>query len=148
VDNEPSDTSDEDQPLIKRLKTVHSAARGTCRSAGRGKCVAEVEAKVSAHAAEVAKGRGQSKRKSTAKKAAGKGRAAVAKGKASTVNGRAGKATTGKATAAEGNLGTGEGNTTTAADHSGALPASANTVKPKPQRFGKAKDVGVNKAAA
>jgi hypothetical protein len=157
VSDELCDTSDEDQPLIKRLKTVHgekataptaTSAGRTCRSAGRGKCIAEVEELVSARAAELAKGRCQSKRKSTAKKAAGKGRAAVAKGKASTVNGRAGKATTGKATAAEGNLGTGEGNTTTAADHSGALPASANTVKPKPQRSGKAKDVGVNKAAA
>jgi hypothetical protein len=155
--DELSGTSDEDQPLIKRLKTVHgekataptaTSAGPVRRSAGRGKCIAEVEELVSARAAEVAKGRGQSKRKSTAKRATGKGRAAAAKPKASTVKGRTGKATTCKATAAEGDLGTGEGDTSTAGDHSGAAPASANTVKPKPQRSGKAKDAGVTKAAA
>jgi hypothetical protein len=157
VSDEPNGTSDEDQPLIKRLKTVHgekatvptaTSAGPTCRSAGRGKCIAEVEELVSARAAQVAKWRGQSKRKSTAKRATGKGRAAAAKPKASTVKGRTGKATTCKATAAEGNLGTGGGTATTEVDNSGATPASANTMKPKPQRSGKAKDAGVTKAAA
>jgi hypothetical protein len=80
------------------------------------------------------------------KSATGKGCTAAAKGKASRAKAGAGKKTTGKATAARGDLGTGDGNAGDAVEDSGAPPASANTVKHKPPRSGKAKDASVTKA--
>jgi hypothetical protein len=74
VSNELSGTSDEDQPLIKRLKTTQGpkpTAAPTGRSAGRGKCIPEVEDKVSKRMAATQKGKG--KRKGTGKRNTGKG---------------------------------------------------------------------------
>jgi hypothetical protein len=74
VSNELSGTSDEDQPLIKRLKTTQGpkpTAAPTVRSAGSGKCIAEVEDKLSTRTAEAQKGKG--KRKGTGKRNTGKG---------------------------------------------------------------------------
>jgi hypothetical protein len=141
VSGELSATSDEDQPLVKRLKTTEGpklTAPPTGRSAGRGKCIPEVEDKVSKRMAAAQKGKG--KGKGTGKRNTGKGRTAAAKGRAKA---GAGKKTTGTA---KGNLGTDDRNAGVAVEDSGAPPASANTVKPKPPRSGKAKDVGVTKA--
>jgi hypothetical protein len=59
VSGELSATSDEDQPLVKRLMTTEGpklTAPPTGRSAGRGKCIPEVEDKVSKRMAAAQKG--------------------------------------------------------------------------------------------